>query len=1621
MKLSELLPPSDLLKQFEGIESGLKQRYRLGMISLIATLIQVVLLIANNEQVQKFITGNYTQIIEQYWLWLFILVSTILSFLLFGWARFWLEESQSPFRYTYSIVDFKPIVDENDENGKDVRLSKHLAHDLAQRLNERIKRLSLIAEEHLGASIEAQAKLDESKQRSHIQIGGHYVFRLNPDNEWFVEVMPRVRIGPPGSSETLAYKTKFKMPEAPANLNKPPELAARQYEQILERVYFSVATEIYKQIQLDVQNKIKLLPTNYYRAVALLHEAEDYAGSNTLDAYNEALGLYEKSMLHFDPRLRPLKQSLLPRISQCLYQSFELAWLGSLRVLAFWLPRFGKVELLSAKAKMGYANMLIYRRSLASILAQRVNPVYKAKPIAHKAVASLERLSEDVSGRKDSLFASYVTLALAWSSLGSIKKAEEYLDKCISMEPVKAETDAKYLFAVAEVKALPSGEKLQLYQRAVELEPRFDVAQFSKALLMEMEWRKRLDLASNVAGLVINEYKILQATNPGNVAAWSNCGYIWWLLGDAEQARKAFELGREYKVIKRETYVAELDYGLGRIAAEDGDFDTAYKYFDSGLSALLALGVAHNSTGYTDEFYYYTFISETIMKRFDRYKETVEGNLKFWKVLGAFKDLVEKLGDKKSRKWALKTLVNLLHLGDKKLDSSERKTLEDWMKTRMDKGPDRAMLGASDLTSFAGQLEQQFSPSRAWDNELCKEIQKCLSEDFFARLMNRCIPKRRIRDAVYAFVLDDYATACVAYYWRFGGEKHLKRSRLSYRKAISRKKDFLMPYYRLYKLEPWGEKAEYYLETVNNLAPSWPDGMLASCQYKVDKFKNKRKAKEEEARKKKNEAENFLADAKSKLAEVERIDKDLLEKRKILTETERRSKEPQLRPGWDKTDEEDIYDPRRPQKRGESKQFLIDTNTELDNQRKMIGDLEATQVKLKIEANKVQEKASQAKKKAEGLHKNAATIKLPDGQKIDKDLKYLLPHEWLWKNDKKSKKDIAELNLQALHSKKFDKELKWEGELNALHVSALFAWAQNFSDDKDKEKLFEHIETHFWADDFYLLDARRRLSGNSDNERNKRMRGIIENSIHDAYLVLRDWINNEVFDDNPEEDKDSEKNIRAKFCKKISELDSLSSPCYELLGKLFEQQQYWDDALRAYQCAQKLDSELYADYPLRIGRNLLAMGKENAIKEFEAYGGKISDKSSSWRTKVVEDTLRHIVSRESYSILKSWLEREHEKCLHVNDTKGALVVLSAIMLLMREKHLKVNPLPSSGASATGMFPVVTPIAVEADGKLVKNKEDQDNFLNELITVREKIKSDIGVYIPGIRLRGNEENYLNNAYIISINEVPIVLGKVEPEKRFSPGYQQSQQDSYNPRTEENEGEWLDEESAKGLGIEHWHYREYAAYHLEAVLRSDLTQFVGLQETRDMLDVWQESDGKDEALRRRELVSELLPDADSLMRLTQLLQGLVKECVPITNLVAILHSFRASKLNSDSLIPTVEAARLRLKGELPGNSDEYIFMALAPAFEAEIESNILTDSNGKRFFAIEPELTQELLAAFRAGIADKRQGTLVIVTQTEGIRSFVRRLIEIEFPRVKVLSSHELRPELLEPISETIEYP
>ena len=91
-------------------------------------------------------------------------------------------------------------------------------------------------------------------------------------------------------------------------------------------------------------------------------------------------------------------------------------------------------------------------------------------------------------------------------------------------------------------------------------------------------------------------------------------------------------------------------------------------------------------------------------------------------------------------------------------------------------------------------------------------------------------------------------------------------------------------------------------------------------------------------------------------------------------------------------------------------------------------------------------------------------------------------------------------------------------------------------------------------------------------------------------------------------------------------------------------------------------------------------------------------------------------------------------------------------------------------------------------------------------------------------------------------------------------------------------------------------------------------------------------------------------------------------------------------------------------------------LDPQIEETVRASIQHTQSGS-YLALEPEITQEILTAVRneVGNLPPTAQNPVILTTME-IRRYFRKLVELEFPHLAVLSYQELSPDMnIQPIA------
>lgn len=343
------------------------------------------------------------------------------------------------------------------------------------------------------------------------------------------------------------------------------------------------------------------------------------------------------------------------------------------------------------------------------------------------------------------------------------------------------------------------------------------------------------------------------------------------------------------------------------------------------------------------------------------------------------------------------------------------------------------------------------------------------------------------------------------------------------------------------------------------------------------------------------------------------------------------------------------------------------------------------------------------------------------------------------------------------------------------------------------------------------------------------------------------------------------------------------------------------------------------------------------------------------------------------------------------------------------------------------FIMPAPISLEVGANIIPHVDDTRDggrFINELIPLlRHGLYYELGVNFPGIQVRGQNIDMEPNAYVININEVPVAQGSVEPNSILV-GEPLEQLSLFNITGKETihpiDGSvvtWIGQqyrEVAQQAGFRMWDTAEYLILHLSHVLRKHSHEFLGLQEIQTLLNELEKS--------HPALIKELVPKVITILQLAEIFQRLVQEDISIRdlkNIFSTLAQWGEIERDSVTLTEHIRAGLRRyITYKYAGQSGTLAVYLLDPDIEEMIKAAVRKTDKGN-YLALEPEIMQELVEAVGKEIASHPMPPAakppVILTVAE-IRRYFRKIIELEFPQLSVLSYQELSENLrIQPIA------
>jgi type III secretion protein V len=325
---------------------------------------------------------------------------------------------------------------------------------------------------------------------------------------------------------------------------------------------------------------------------------------------------------------------------------------------------------------------------------------------------------------------------------------------------------------------------------------------------------------------------------------------------------------------------------------------------------------------------------------------------------------------------------------------------------------------------------------------------------------------------------------------------------------------------------------------------------------------------------------------------------------------------------------------------------------------------------------------------------------------------------------------------------------------------------------------------------------------------------------------------------------------------------------------------------------------------------------------------------------------------------------------------GAVLGFVAFRLLRSPTKDGTHQRAEGGASERSRSelpaPMLTPIAIDLGTELSARlcPDGDSGTLGESLgtSLRERLFTDLGILLPRVHVRLSVSGLAANSYIIRLNDFPLGRGEI-PVDRF-PEAEQILRDE-----------------------------------LIVLLHRYGHEFVGIQETQTLLDALEQT--------HPALVHEVVPKLIAPTLLADVLSRLVEEGISLRNLKDILGALAEWAPIEREPVALTEHVRAALRRAITYRhaSTDGVLPAylLDPMIEEAVREAIHKTATGS-YLALEPQLSREIVQAVGRAVGGREVGAAapVILTSVD-IRRYVRRLVEIEYPRIAVLSFPELAPE------------
>jgi len=304
-----------------------------------------------------------------------------------------------------------------------------------------------------------------------------------------------------------------------------------------------------------------------------------------------------------------------------------------------------------------------------------------------------------------------------------------------------------------------------------------------------------------------------------------------------------------------------------------------------------------------------------------------------------------------------------------------------------------------------------------------------------------------------------------------------------------------------------------------------------------------------------------------------------------------------------------------------------------------------------------------------------------------------------------------------------------------------------------------------------------------------------------------------------------------------------------------------------------------------------------------------------------------------------------------------------------------------------------------------------NSLSQRIApLRRKFAQQFGIILPLVRLRDNVVLDAS-AYEIRLNNHLIGSGRLEPEKflAMDPGTveetiagQVTKEPVFNlPAI------WIDPKDkpqAELSGYTVVDPESVLITHLSEILRTHAYELLSHDDVQQLIDRLRD--------RQPSLVNAVIGETVPIGLLHRILQNLLKDGIPIRDLVQILESLSGHATRTkdpDLLTELVRKSLVRTITEQHSDSQGRILaISLAPALEYDLTNSLKREANAAETLAISPErafdLSKRIIGSYKAAMAAGHEKTVLLCDYR--LRPHLAAILSRQLPQLSVLAYDEI---------------